>query len=468
MVTKIGDGKNNTLIGTADNDTLSGLGGNDSLFGRTGDDLLRGGDGNDRLVGEMGLDLLYGGNGNDSLDGWGRGLLYGEGGNDRLIWNPGAVLVTKGLSEKNVFDGGSGQDTLVVTNNAMEDYQATDTQPLVGPAVTRIDLVGHEYFGDNKPVVSIGDFEMDEAPQLWGNVSSIETFDLRGNRAQFWGDSRGSTVLGTEFSDRFFGNAGQDTLEGRGGNDFLHEGGFDRNTLRGGAGNDQLIIDLPSDMTSDKIDGRSILDGGAGTDTLTFKTSLPVNLYVGDSGPSFDENGPTDLDNVILLGDASFQRNTYTDFFNIERFDFSQSTGPFNYASFDPGFDVTVIGTNTATGDTFRDGDGDSILYGMAGSDSFDLLPGTDQASGGNDILHGGAGDDFFAIGFFLGFGESGDDRIVGFEGAGVQGGDFISVQNFSTKVEEIGGNTVFTWGDSSLTVDTVGLRIGIDYGVLE
>jgi hypothetical protein len=104
----------------------------------------------------------------------------------------------------------------------------------------------------------------------------------------------------------------------------------------------------------------------------------------------------------------------------------------------------------------------------MAGSDSFDLLPGTDQASGGNDILHGGAGDDFFAIGFFLGFGESGDDRIVGFEGAGVQGGDFISVQNFSTKVEEIGGNTVFTWGDSSLTVDTVGLRIGIDYGVLE
>ena len=91
------------FIGTADKDTLSGLGGNDSLFGRAGDDLLRGGDGNDRLVGEMGLDLLYGGNGNDTLDGWGRGLLYGEAGNDNLIWNPGAVLVTRGMSES-LFD----------------------------------------------------------------------------------------------------------------------------------------------------------------------------------------------------------------------------------------------------------------------------------------------------------------------------------------------------------------------------
>ena len=35
---------------------------------------------------------------------------------------------------------------------------------------------------------------------------------------------------------------------------------------------------------------------------------------------------------------------------------------------------------------------------------------------------------------------------------------------NFATKVEEIGGNTVFTWEDGSLIVDTVGPQSGLDY----
>ena len=68
----IGNGSDNTLVGTSVVDSISGAGGNDILVGLSGIDSLSGGLGTDLLLGGDGNDTLNGGTGNDILSG-GRG-----------------------------------------------------------------------------------------------------------------------------------------------------------------------------------------------------------------------------------------------------------------------------------------------------------------------------------------------------------------------------------------------------------
>ncbi|MCK1293045.1 VCBS domain-containing protein [Bradyrhizobium sp. 30] len=71
-----GNSSDDTLVGTANGETISGndgndivvgLGGDDTLNGGNGSDLLLGGSGNDTLTGGAGIDILSGGTGNDTF-----------------------------------------------------------------------------------------------------------------------------------------------------------------------------------------------------------------------------------------------------------------------------------------------------------------------------------------------------------------------------------------------------------------
>ncbi|WP_298922493.1 DUF4214 domain-containing protein, partial [uncultured Roseobacter sp.] len=90
----LGDGANNTLLGTDAGDTIYGLVGNDTIRGGDGGDDLSGGAGNDSLFGEDGFDDLSGGSGNDYLNG-GDGKpfdasLYAGSGFSASYWGTGA------------------------------------------------------------------------------------------------------------------------------------------------------------------------------------------------------------------------------------------------------------------------------------------------------------------------------------------------------------------------------------------
>lgn len=65
----IGTANNDTLTGDTASNTLKGMGGNDTLTGGNGDDRLEGGAGNDTLSGQEGDDTLVGGAGEDRLTG---------------------------------------------------------------------------------------------------------------------------------------------------------------------------------------------------------------------------------------------------------------------------------------------------------------------------------------------------------------------------------------------------------------
>ncbi|HHP7232716.1 MAG TPA: S8 family serine peptidase, partial [Xenococcaceae cyanobacterium] len=90
----IGTPEDDVISGTNRGDFINGLGGNDILEGRGGDDSVLGGSGNDDLGG---------GTGNDSL--------AGEGGNDRISGDSGADRLRGGINRDTLI-GGSDNDTL--------------------------------------------------------------------------------------------------------------------------------------------------------------------------------------------------------------------------------------------------------------------------------------------------------------------------------------------------------------------
>lgn len=85
-----GNALDNSIVGSAKNDTLSGYGGDDTLEGGKGNDSLDGGAGSDILTGDDGNDSIDGGRGDDILTGdKGNDKLWGGAGNDTFIYTPG-------------------------------------------------------------------------------------------------------------------------------------------------------------------------------------------------------------------------------------------------------------------------------------------------------------------------------------------------------------------------------------------
>lgn len=94
-----GEGGNDTILGGAGGDELSGANGKDVILGGDGDDYLLGGASNDRLFGDNGSDTASGGGGNDYLYGsLGLNWLIGGAGNDKLFarGNIGAIDTVSG------------------------------------------------------------------------------------------------------------------------------------------------------------------------------------------------------------------------------------------------------------------------------------------------------------------------------------------------------------------------------------
>ena len=130
----IGTPEDDVISGTNRGDFINGLGGNDILEGRGGDDEILGGlgsddigggDGNDSLFGEDGKDRISGGSGEDSLNGGGNNdtliggsdndILEGRNGDDRLIGVELADSSSRfGKDEIDDLAGGGGRDSFVL------------------------------------------------------------------------------------------------------------------------------------------------------------------------------------------------------------------------------------------------------------------------------------------------------------------------------------------------------------------
>lgn len=209
--------------------------------------------------------------------------------------------------------------------------------------------------------------------------------------------SLAGTVVTTDFGDMLVGGTGGDTLTmnatlfglaGMAGND----------TLNGGTGNDFLFGDyFSADLFSDTLTGPPSYDftvvgndklyGGAGGDTLIGGPGSDV--MSGGSGNDWYALQGGGVDKIIELARGGKDTVQTSDTFytlgkNLENLVFGALLDEFR---------KNVHGIGNAAGNFITGSLGDDTLDGLDGNDSL-------CGSGGGDRLTGGAGADAFAFGF--------------------------------------------------------------------
>lgn len=322
--------KSRSLLGEAGDDELRGFNGRD--------DVIVGGGGNDTLIGGTGDDLLIGGTGDDMLEGGAGSDTY------RIGLGDGNDVITE-------FDA-DGEDVVELsTDIAPEDVLVRWT--LQGDmAVTLPD-------GSQLTVRGQAD--------TWSTERGIE--QLRFADGTVWDRTElaARALAATSGDDAIVGGYQDDTLDGGAGNDrFQDLGGYD--TYRFGAGDGQ-------DTIADNY-GR-----------VLFKPSI------GQNDITFSRDGNDLIATVTASGDAVRIKEWLNSWQRIDRFDFD------NGASLNVNDVLAKLNVS----------EGAEILYG---SPDEDTLAGTEKDSviygrEGNDVLTGGAGRDQL-------FGEAGDDTLDG------------------------------------------------------
>ncbi|HYG31148.1 MAG TPA: cadherin domain-containing protein [Allosphingosinicella sp.] len=224
--TLVGQDGRDRIWGHGAGDTIVGGAGDDDVRGGGGDDDIEGGAGADELHGEAGADIVAGGAGDDILHG-GDGLegdyLYGGGGNDALFGGSGNDILSGG-DGADALEGGDGADTA--------SYADRDRGTGALEGVTA-DLANAAL---NAGAGAVGD-----------SYASVEN------------------LIGTDFADQLYGDAGANRIDGGGGDDHLY-GRAGSDELYGGAGNDHLYAEGDNDILDGGV-GNDELHGGSGADT---------------------------------------------------------------------------------------------------------------------------------------------------------------------------------------------------------
>ncbi len=367
------------LLGSNQNDSLSGNPWQDSIQGMAGDDSLSGWDGADSLEGGLGNDLIWGGRGNDTL--------LGGDGNDGI--EAGA---------QDVVDGGAGEDLLLISAGTIN---TAGTYHLANPVAV--------------------------AASLGVTATNIEA----------WAFSFGPgdhVVTGSAGRDQVVAANGNDSLVGLGGNDFL-AGGYGADTLSGGDGDDRLIAGAatsrlgptqydsisgplssaysvfwswvtPFDDEGDVIDGgigndfiffdhHDTVDGGAGSDTVW----AYLAVYPSASGPlqmDFTSGTPGAVLSAAL-GKPITNIETIARLYSGQGSDsivLADQTAllPAGSASM---FVSAGLGFDTVVGSV-----GAEHISGDSGNDRLIGGGGADTISGGinDDLITGGDGQDYFDL----------------------------------------------------------------------
>jgi Ca2+-binding RTX toxin-like protein len=417
------------LLGGNGDDVLTGGSASNQLHGGTGNDILRGNGGPDRLSGEGGNDTLIGGAGADSVD--------GGSGDDRIVWNPG--------DDTDLIEGGDGTDTVEVNGgNGAETFTVTANGTRV-----RFDRVNPAPFA-----LDIGTSEKLVLNANGGN----DSFSATGN-------------LATLIQMTVDGGAGNDTLLGSNGADFLF-GGTANDFIDGQQGNDTVFLGAGNDIFQwDPGDGSDTVEGQAGTDTMHFNGSAGAELFEASA------NG----------GRVLFTRNLGTivmDLNDVEAIDLN-TLGNTDQTTVNDlsGTDVTRINVHLAVagaGDAQRDivvvkgtGGNDAVtvtgagtaffvkglhtLVAVDGSEgAFDQL--NVDAFGGNDKVNAST----LAAGVvgFVTDGGTGNDSLIGSAGIdffiGGDGNDFVDGNQGNDGAQLGTGDDTFVWnpGDGNDLVE--------------
>ncbi|MGD9785407.1 MAG: calcium-binding protein [Hyphomicrobiaceae bacterium] len=218
-----------TVTGGTQDDIMGGAGGDDTISGNGGNDTLFGGDGGDTINGGAGVDTIYGEEGNDTIQGGGGGdILDGGNGFDILNYFASTSAVTINLSTNAASGGHATGDTI---SNFEAVYGSAHNDDLTGGS-------GNERFRgrDGSDTIDGGD-GFDEADFFDSPAGVTLTFtggggvtvadDGYGNAETYSnieavrGSQHADTLTGDDENERFRGMAGDDVINGGGGDNDL-------------------------------------------------------------------------------------------------------------------------------------------------------------------------------------------------------------------------------------------------------
>lgn len=340
--------KSRVLLGEAGDDELRGFNGRD--------DVIQGGAGNDKLYGFSGDDVLEGGDGNDEL--------YGGEGNDVLIGGAGNDVLEGGAgSDTYRFGLGDGQDVIV------EGYATGEDVVELGAGIAPAD-VSVRWTLQGAMAISLPDgskLTVSGQANLWSSEPGIEQLRFADGTVWNRADLASRALVATAGDDAIVGGYQDDTLDGGAGNDqFQDLGGYD--TYRFGV-----------------ADGQDTIADNYGR--IQFKPGI------GQNDVSFSRDGNDLVATVDASGDSVRIKDWLNNWQRIDRFDFD------NGAQLNVNDVLTILNVS----------EGAEILYGSPGDD---VLAGTEKDSTlygreGNDVLTGGAGSDQL-------LGEAGNDTLDG------------------------------------------------------
>jgi len=344
------------------NDDVVGNGGNDTLIGGAGDDFVAGGTGDDELSAGAGFDTIDGGDGEDVLllSGSAEDHVIEESATGFTVNSADGVNEVKNVENVRFADGVEISFVDWVANSSVLAPENLDGGDLVatgqgdsGISIAAVDInsvtasdlgiAGFTSFADT--VFFVSDIDDSEATSTFLNSGAEEAFSIARIVTNV------GFVQGTNFSDTFIGDVGDDIVDLSGGDDILFgNGGND--ILSGGAGDDELDGGL----------GADILDGGEGVDFVDFRLSNEGVTARLDIGMGFGGDAEGDV------------------FVNFEGISGSE-------------FDDILIGNvssdtllnGRAGNDTILGSNGDDILAGGEGSDRLIGLGGADTLDGGDD-----------------------------------------------------------------------------------
>lgn len=223
--TIIGTSGDDNLVGTDNDDVICGLGGNNTIDGLGGLDFIIGGSGTDIIHGGDAVDIIFGEGGND--------ILYGDDDNDGLNGGAGEDLIIGGLGNDKIF--GNNDDDVIIGDDLDNCNRLTS-----GPGLNDDEIFGGDGNDDIRGCEGLDKIHGDAGDDL------------------IIGDKENDVLLGGPGSDKLRGKKGNDTLTGDdpgepnprkdvlvggGGDDIMHARDGVRDSVKGGAGNDQAETD---------------------------------------------------------------------------------------------------------------------------------------------------------------------------------------------------------------------------------
>ena len=394
-------------------DTLSSI--ENVTFVDDRDTEIRGTSGANRLAGAGGEDLILGRAGNDLIMGnAGRDTLIGEAGADTMQGGAGNDMLIAGEpgSAADQYDGGEGYDQLVYAR----DFQA----------VKDIENANNQP-RDIEDIAGSGPIRVFAADGRVQRLSNDGTQVLAVDRFQ-----RVESVVGSDQNDTLVGAAPDDdgrfVLNGAAGNDTLIANGASQ--LLGGNGNDLFR----------PTGGNATIDGGNGQDTVNLAALGALRWEITPNGNDrvrAEGYTPTDRDTGISQfigrGGLAYQGNIgFVELFILgdesDEFAVQQMSGEVSVRAGDgdDDLDARAFGGGSyevaffgeAGNDTLSLSFEDGYLDGGIGDDEIRILTSSDDV-----IALGGAGNDFFDVGRMGGRLDGGSDY------------DILNIDTFGTDV---------------------------------